>query len=149
MTHETLTNSQLLSFKAVALRMFHLPLSVYGSVAEVSLSLKRVERHLLGVLFAFLKPTFCFMVDCNLPLCPPTPLLPSQVEQSISYLEQIKGYCQGHLNQRHLQNFWSNMFCLLEEKRWNSSPPAGQPAGSLSTVSAGQTICWYLFEHLS
>lgn len=62
MTHETLTNSQLLAFKAVALRMFHLPLSVYGSVAEVSLSLKRVERHLLGVLFAFLKPTFCFMV---------------------------------------------------------------------------------------
>lgn len=47
MTHETLTNSQL-SFKAVALRMFHLPLSVYGSVAEVSGTKKLVAATALG-----------------------------------------------------------------------------------------------------
>lgn len=84
MTHETLTNSQL-SFKAAVLRMFHLPLSVYGSVAEVSLSLKRLERHLLGVLFPFGKPS-CFVVDCRLPLSP-HPLVPCQVKQSLSYQE--------------------------------------------------------------
>ncbi|KAM7400203.1 hypothetical protein PAMA_004751 [Pampus argenteus] len=37
MTHETLTSSQL-SVKAVALRMVDLPLSVYGSLAQVSVS---------------------------------------------------------------------------------------------------------------
>ena len=36
MTHETLTSSQL-SVKAAALRMVDLPLSVYGSLAQVSL----------------------------------------------------------------------------------------------------------------
>lgn len=39
MTHETLTSSQL-SVKAAALRMVHLPLSVYSSLAQVRGCLK-------------------------------------------------------------------------------------------------------------
>lgn len=49
MTHETLTSSQL-SVQAAALRMVHLPLSVYGSLAQVSL-LGGVGSCLLGVVF--------------------------------------------------------------------------------------------------
>lgn len=49
MTHETLTSSQL-SVKAAALRMVDLPLSVYGSLAQVRVCLKCVG---IGQQFSF------------------------------------------------------------------------------------------------
>lgn len=76
MTHETLTNSQL-SFKAAALRMFHLPLSVYGSMAEVSWSLESVDT-CSGFSFHFWNH-----VDCYLPLSNPPPPLLNWTNQSL------------------------------------------------------------------
>lgn len=75
MTHETLTSSQL-SVKAAALRMVNLPLSVYGSLAQVSL-LKSVESCSVGVVFLFFFLLFLCQdrqvgckYDCTFRLCP-------------------------------------------------------------------------------
>lgn len=49
MTHETLANSQL-SVQAAALRMVNLPLSVYGSLAQVRARLKEAGVCVTGEL---------------------------------------------------------------------------------------------------
>lgn len=143
MTHETLNNSQL-SFKAAALRMFHLPLSVYGSVAEVSLSLNVLRDTCWRFSFHLENQVVLCLIVVSLYLH--TPLSP--VKSSSRWVIKSRSKAIFRVTWRVCgltgsvcwrKNVGIPLQLLVEQDLGWSSP---------STVSTGQINCWYLFECL-